>query len=602
VVSVLADKGNDIMARGPAGPKTALAVAAIVAVLTGCQTPALQNQGAVTSFVSSVPKSTLGSYLMARQAYKVRDLAHAASHFEAALKKDPRNQALIQRTFLAELEYGGVPAAVTLAERAERAGGATGPFMLLALALDHANRGDWASADDFLLRLPKNRLNQILSPLLSGWVAVGRSDPIASQASFTKVKSISGFEVLALLHSAHAARLGGDQKAADKFFRETLAKSGKPPLRLSLAAALYFASTDRGEAAHKVLENRSGRDYDAVGVANVLTRAAAGETVPGLVGSPNDGMAEALFDIASALQRERGSNAAMIMAQLALHMRPAFPLAQLLVGEILDDRGDHQDALGIYRQIPEFSAYHSMAQLRAASSLQDLERVEESILLLKDLADQRSTDPTPWTRIGDLQRTAKRWTEAVAAYDRAFKRIESVGTRDWTLFYTRGIALERANDWGRAEADFLKALELAPDQPYVMNYLGYSWTEQGKNLKKAEGMIAKAVKLRPKDGYIIDSLGWVLYRTGRFEEAVPKLEKAVQLRPNDPTINDHLGDAYWRVGRRIEAQFQWRRALTMQPEPELIATIEAKLKQGLPAHQVLRDSSKKAGIRRVPDA
>jgi tetratricopeptide (TPR) repeat protein len=588
-------RGNSDLIRG-------LAIAVIFAGLAGCQTTGHQPGDPQTNSALETPASTAGSYLIARQAYRARDLDQATSYFEAALNDDPENPTLIRRTFLAELEFGGVPAAITLAQRADRIGGASGPFMLLTLALDSAKSGNWAEADDRLLRLPKSRLNEIMRPLLEGWVAVGREDWSAAQKSFSKVRSISGFEVLALLHAAHATRLEGKQDEADELFNEALKKSGKPPLRLSLAAAIHYASTQRLEQARVVLSKRSLRNYDSVGVAEILDRAATGRSVPGLVGSATDGMAEALFDLASALQRERGNNAAMIMAQLALHMRTPFPLAQLLIGEILDDRGQHEGALRIYRGVPSFSAYHALAQLRAASSLQDLKRVDESIGLLKNLARSRTADPTPWIRIGDLQRTAKRWGDAVSAYDEAMGRIDKVGANDWTLFYTRGIALERANDWKRAEADLLKALELSPNQPYVMNYLGYSWTEQGVNLTKAERMIAKAVKLRPQDGYIIDSLGWVLYRTGRFDEAVPKLEKAVQLRPNDPTINDHLGDAYWRVGRQIEASFQWRRALTMQPEPDLVLAIQNKLKQGLPAPTIIKESSKKADIGRDPDA
>ena len=605
MASVLGVADSEIREPGLARHAKCLAGAALIAGLigglAGCQTTSTQSSGAPTS-AARTPASTVGSYLMARQAYRARDLGYAASHFEAALNDDPENPTLIRRTFLAELEFGGVPAAITLAQRAERVGNASGPFMLLTLALDSAKSGNWARAEDRVLRLPKSRLNQILRPLLAGWVAVGRADWAGARESFSKVQSVSGFQVLGLLHAAHAKRLEGDRGEADRLFKEALVKSGKPPLRLSLAASIYYASTRRLDEARRVLDERSQRDHDPVGVAALLERAAQGRSVPGLVESAPDGMAEALFDIASALQRERGNNVAMIMAQLALHMRPSFPLAQLLVGEILDDRGQHEDALRIYRGIPELSAYHALARLRAASSLQDLQRVDESIGLLRDLARNRASDPTPWIRIGDLQRTAKRWSEAVDAYDRALERIGKLGAADWTLFYTRGIALERANEWRRAEADLLKALELAPDQPYVMNYLGYSWTEQGINLKKAERMIAKAVELRPEDGYIIDSLGWVLYRTGRFDEAVPKLEKAVQLRPNDPTINDHLGDAYWRVGRQIEASFQWRRALTMQPEAELMSAIQTKLQQGLPAPTIIKENNKKAGIRRVPDA
>lgn len=183
--------------------------------------------------------------------------------------------------------------------------------------------------------------------------------------------------------------------------------------------------------------------------------------------------------------------------------------------------------------------------------------------------------------MGDLLRGKERFAEAVVAYDKAMARIGAVEPRHWALLYSRGIALERSKQWPRAEADFLKALELNPDQPYVLNYLGYSWVEHGIHLDKALTMIETAVKLRPEDGYIVDSMGWVLFRLGRYAEAVPHLERAVELRPSDPTINDHLGDAYWRVGRENEARFQWDRALVLKPSPEEAREIQTKLKRGL---------------------
>jgi len=149
--------------------------------------------------------------------------------------------------------------------------------------------------------------------------------------------------------------------------------------------------------------------------------------------------------------------------------------------------------------------------------------------------------------------------------------------------YARGISLEQTKQWPRAEADFLKALEFRPDQPYVLNYLGYSWVDQGLNLDKARGMIKKAVSLRPNDGYIVDSLGWAHYRLGEYADAVRELERAAELRPEDPVINDHLGDAYWRVGRQTEARFQWLRALGLEPKPGLAAILKEKIKSGLKA-------------------
>jgi Flp pilus assembly protein TadD len=186
-------------------------------------------------------------------------------------------------------------------------------------------------------------------------------------------------------------------------------------------------------------------------------------------------------------------------------------------------------------------------------------------------------------QLGDLLREKKRFIEAADAYSEAIRRLRAAGAPErWSLFYSRGISLERAGQWERAEADLLHALKLKPDQPLVLNYLGYSWIDRGAHLHRGLQMIEKAVDLRPEDGYIVDSLGWAHYRLGDYHSAVQYLEKAVELVPNDPTINDHLGDAYWQTGRLIEARYQWRRALQFGPEKDEVKPIESKLVRGVP--------------------
>jgi Flp pilus assembly protein TadD len=160
--------------------------------------------------------------------------------------------------------------------------------------------------------------------------------------------------------------------------------------------------------------------------------------------------------------------------------------------------------------------------------------------------------------------------------------VSKLERQHWTLFYFRGICYERAKQWGNAEADLKKALELYPDQPHVLNYLGYSWIDQHVNLDDGMRMIKRAVEQRPDDGYIVDSLGWAYYRLGNYEEAVKNLDRAVELKPTDPTINDHLGDAYWKVGRVLEARFQWSHARDLKPEPDELKKIEDKIKLGMP--------------------
>mgnify|MGYP000565807262 FL=1 len=173
------------------------------------------------------------------------------------------------------------------------------------------------------------------------------------------------------------------------------------------------------------------------------------------------------------------------------------------------------------------------------------------------------------TALGDLLRQQEEYGRAVRAYDTALELTPEDGPTRWFLLYARGISHERQKNWKQAEADFRAALELNPDQPQVLNYLGYSMVEKQVKLDEALNMIERAVAARPDSGYIVDSLGWVLFRLGRYDEAVSHMEKAVELMPVDPVVNDHLGDVYWAVGRSREAEFQWKRALSfVDPDDE----------------------------------
>ena len=273
--------------------------------------------------------------------------------------------------------------------------------------------------------------------------------------------------------------------------------------------------------------------------------------------------------------------AALLYARLALYLRPGFDVADLLLGEILDGLNQPGRAIAAYEAVPASSPLRWSAELRVATDLDDLGRTDEAIARLNRMASERTDRADALIALGDILRGRGRWSEAVDAYDRALSRVDVRNRRLWRPLYARGISLERSKHWKRAEKDFLAALDLVPDQPFVLNYLGYSWVDQGLNLKKAQEMIKKAVKLRPKDGYIVDSLGWVYYRLGNYADAVREMERATELRPEDPVINDHLGDAYWRVGRKTEARFQWLRALGLKPTADNEAMIRKKLKAGL---------------------
>ena len=562
-----------------------------ILALGGCVTAATPRDGGSEAGGALQFESLAGSYLTARHAHQAHDVNIASDHIRFVLEQDPDNIALLRRALLIKIEHGERDATVAIAKRLDALRAQVYAAQLV-LGLEAIRNTDYTTAWRHFDTLPDTRLNRVLRPLLLAWTAIGRGEGEASKELFKSISTRKGFKRLANLHAAYAAQLRGDVAGADQHFDDALGEPGAYPFRLLFAIALHRARNNDYEGAWKLFRDNPERTHDLPTIGAALERAQEGLPVAGTVSSVAEGISEALFDIASALQRDRGNDASMIYGRLAVMMRPDFPLAQLLLGEIMDDRGRPDQALSIYLSIPQKSVYYTMSRLRTAAGFRALDRSEEAIALLEQLAGERPHDDDPLVRLGDLYRSKKRWVEAANAYDRAIARIGDPARRmDWSLFYTRGIALERSKQWGRAEADFLKALDLRPDQPYVLNYLGYSWVEQGKNLTRAQGLIERAVDLRPDDGYIVDSLGWVLFRTGKYTDAVTHLERAVELRPNDPTINDHLGDAYWRVGRTDEARFQWRRVLSLDPEPELLTTVERKILVGLPAAAPLHETS-----------
>jgi Flp pilus assembly protein TadD len=233
--------------------------------------------------------------------------------------------------------------------------------------------------------------------------------------------------------------------------------------------------------------------------------------------------------------------------------------------------------------VPPSSPVSRSAEIELAVDLDTLDRTDEAKKRLDRIIADHPKDTEALMALGNIERARKDFAACATSYGKAIDSIAKLEKSNWVVFYFRGICYERSHQWPGAEADMKKALELFPEQPLVLNYLGYSWVDQGVHLEDGMDMIRRAVEQRPDDGYIVDSLGWAYFRTGNYEEAVKNLERAVLLKPDDPTINDHLGDAYWRVGRTLEAHFQWAQAKDFKPEDDELATLEKKLKDGLPA-------------------
>jgi tetratricopeptide (TPR) repeat protein len=524
----------------------------------------------------------VGAYLAGRHAQEVHDYTAAATWFEEALAADPNSPELISRTFQMETVEGRFDRALALAPQVLKLD-PSDAVANLVLLVDRLKAGDNAGALARAQALPTQGIHRFLQPLALAWTEMASGDAKAADAALHGLDKFNGFAPLEDFQLGLLHDVAGDAAAAEDDYKKALSASDQLNWRLCDAIANFYRRHGQADQA-QALYQRFAKQNPGSEIAEGVIAALSPATPPPIVGSAVDGLAESLFDLASVVNQPESLDLALLYDRFAVALRPNFALAQLLLSDILTAQDRAEASLTVLGQIPPDSPYAWPAELRRAANLDMIDRSDEAIAALQALVAAQPTRAGAAMQLGDLLRAKKRFSEAVAAYDTAIHRLAAAGLRErWSLFYSRGIALERSGQWKKAEADFLHALELKPDQPLVLNYLGYSWVDRGENLKRGLDMIKRAVALRPEDGYIVDSLGWAHYRLGQYAEAVKYLEKATELVPEDPTINDHLGDAYWRTGRPREARFQWQQALQFGPQKDEIKPIEAKLGQGLHA-------------------
>ena len=564
----------DVLMR-PLRRRIGVLLLGLVLAVTACAANRVETPAPIS------PGPTLtGNYLAARHARAQNDEAAAADFLRAAVALAPDDQLLLGRTFFVLVLDGQVNDALPLARRYVDSSPDKNGLARLLLAVEDIRTGRLADAKRHLEVLAQDDSFSYLGPVMTAWILQGMGETDQALAALAAL-SDSGGANLARLHAAWINDLAGRSAAAAAGLQPVLDEHKQPWLRLVELGGGVLARAGQAAAARALYAQYQQRNPGSRLKPAVIAAIDAGTVPAREIRTAADGVAEALLDGAGILGRQNNPDTALYLAWLGLHLRPDLAALQMMTADLLEDRGRYRDANRVYASVDRGSPFSFSARLAVARNLDQMDRFDEAKGILDALAQDDPGDADSLSTLADMLRKHERYADAVAAYDAAFLRIGTPQPYHWRLLYARGIALERAKKWERAETDFLKALEFEPEQPFVLNYLGYSWVEQGRNLAEAERMIRKAVELRPRDGYIVDSLGWVLYRLGRYEEAVPHLERAVELRPEDPVINDHLGDAYWSAGRQREARFQWQTALALKPEPEARAAIEAKLRQGL---------------------
>ncbi len=522
-----------------------------------------------------------GAYLAAMQADFRNDFAASGDYTTRALTLEPENIGLLQNAVVSRTVTGQVAEAARYAERLAALTPANQLAALVRVADALANE-DYDSADTLLIGAGA-AMNPLLGGLLAGWIEVGREDFADAQARFDALDGNDTLIAYGQYHKALALALAGDFVSAARI----LEGDGSGPLHVNLGAvvahAQILAQIDREAEALELLDATLSSGLPSEVLVELRDRIAAGEEIAFTeVRSARDGAAEAYYTLADALNANDSERIALVHARLAVHINPDAVEPRLVVAEIFDRQEQYALAAAVLADLPPDSPWFVSTEIRRAATQRAAGDAAAGIATLEALVASHGDRIEVQSALGDALRVDERYLEAAEAYTRAIDLIGTPQPPHWVLYYTRAIAYERGGDWDRAEADFRKALEFEPDQPLVLNYLGYSLVEQRRNLDEALDMIERASASQPDDGYITDSLGWIYYRLGRFDDALGPMMRAVELVPDDPVLNDHLGDVFWKVGRQREAEFQWRRALSFGPGDELdMERVRRKLEVGL---------------------
>ncbi|QIE55779.1 tetratricopeptide repeat protein [Pikeienuella piscinae] len=533
-----------------------------------------------------------GAYLAGLHAAKIGDLDAAAKYFGRALDRDPGDLALMEQTLLYQAAAGRVDQAMDLAERLI-VFDANNRIATLLLTAQELKTGEYRAALD-RIEAAGGGFHPLIGSMIGAWAKFGLGDAAGGEAALNGLGERPVFRVFTLYHTGLMRHADNDPEGAVEAYAQLGEKLSTPTGRVASAYAAALIDARKRDEARAVYEAAEALTVgDGALEAEIAAFDAGAQPAP-LVETPAEGAAEALFGLAAALGDDGDTRLTLLYARLATWLRPDLYNATLLVAELLDSNNQNEAAIRAYESIPPDSPLARSAEIGRAEALHRLGRNDEAAEALKSLTRRAPGMADAFIALGDLLRRGENYNEAAKAYASAIDLMEAAGRPNWVLFYQRGIAYERAGEWDEAEADFLTALEMQPDQPLVLNYLGYSWLEKGMNIDEAMAMIRKAVDQRPEDGYIVDSLGWGHYLLDEFPAAV----RAVELQPIDPVVNDHFGDALWRVGRRLEAEFQWRRALSFDPAEKDRERIRRKLDIGLDA--VLEEEEAAAAARSAP--
>lgn len=551
----------------------------VIAVLGLCLSSVMAVASNGAKDVKKIQDQPYGEYLAGLHAAINNDVSAAADFHAQALVLDPENSMILRKSFILFVIDGRYEQALKVAHKLDDLN-ISDSMVKMFLFLEKMKARDYEASLSKLDNIGNAGVYGLFKPLFKSWILVAQGKTELAEANMIKLLENKSFMSFKQFHAALFYDYIGKTQLAEQMYAKSLVDMGAMTLRTAEAYGILLRRLARDKDAHQLYVNYLEKAPDNAILKRALKDMENGVRAKSYISSEHDALAEIFYTAGNFLIQDNIRRPAAAYLRFAGYMKKDFYNADYLLGQIFEADKYYDGALKQFSRIDKKYPLYFKAQLQIAWVLEKMGELDQSIAAMEKLSRDFPENREVLASLGDINRMNSRFEEAGKAYSKYINSLSEVKAKDWSIFYTRGIVYEQAKKWKLAEADFLKALELRPDQPQVLNYLAYSWVDKGINIDKARKMLERAVELRPYDGYIIDSLGWALYRIGDMPKAVEYLEKAVLLQTDDWAINDHLGDAYWAVGRKYEARFQWRHALSLKPDEKLVTEIRTKIRDG----------------------
>lgn len=554
----------------------------------------LEDKGMYDALSRLPYRSVSGNYLAARFAVSNDDLTAGNKFYGRALKSAAQQESemiLSERGLPVAIGAGDIKAALEIIQTIDwKKPTATGQLAVLVQLVEQFKQSDNEQIDTLLKSLRDDGFGRLLKPIFQAWNYVGEDQYArAITALESLVRNYPSLKPMVQMHLAFVYQVQGNVTEAEHYYK--LAQLDHLSVRSAYLIGQFYETVGKKDEALKLYrdlaEKMPGSPFPKLVEARLEKGVLQKQNI---IAKASDGVAAALYDVATVLYQENSYRLAILYAQLAHYLTPQDDFVSLLLGDIATATESYDLAEKYFRTVSEKSDMYILAQLRLAQIEERRKNFDEAVAILTRFTKNPLLDRQINMELGDLYRRKEDFAKAIPYYSNIINKIDTPSDIDWVVYFARGICYERNDQWDLAEKDLQESLKLSPQQPEVLNYLAYSWADHGKNLEQALAMLESALEGAPDDPYIADSVGWALHKNGRTEEAVPYLEGALYYLPDDTTVNDHLGDVYWHIGRRLEARFQWERALknAKETDTKVIKSLKEKLENGIPEADILK--------------